>query len=331
MMDENDLHGALSVFWQQHCQDVKKVAVAVSGGADSTALVLSLSHFLAGKNIQIYALTVDHALREDSAQEAGDVGKVLSGLSNVTHTVLRWDHGACKPETRIQEHARNARYELIYRFMDDHGLSHLFLGHHMGDQAETFLFRLAKGSGLDGLSCMLPVQQRENVILCRPFLMFGKADLISYCRQNDVAYVDDPSNENQSFARVRLRKSQQVLEEEGLTAKRLATTAYRMARARKALDAIAQVAYEDNLLEFNVNRIVFNFNALKNNEEEVILRVVLKAIKQMYSNREYGVRVEKLEKLCVDLVKPSPFRKRTLGGVIFERNDKCGHLILSRE
>ncbi len=331
MVDNYDLHGTLSVFLEQNCANISKIAVAVSGGADSTALVFALSQVLSGKDVEVHAITVDHSLRQDSEKEAQSVHHVLNGLSNVTHTILQWDHNNQKPETRIQEQARNARYDLMSGFMTEQGITHLFLGHHMGDQAETFLFRLAKGSGLDGLSCMLPLQEREGIVYCRPFLMQSKGALISYCVENNFPYVDDPSNENEVFARVRLRRSQHILEEEGLSAKRLAVTAHRIARARQALDAIALKSYGDSLSSNDSDRVVFNFNVLKSNEEEIVFRVVLSAINQMMPDRAYGVRLDRVERLCTDLMKPSPFRKRTLGGIIFDRNDKLGQLILSRE
>ncbi len=312
--------------------DVRAVAVGVSGGADSLALCYALSSYFRGRDdFTIHAITVDHGLRPEAEDEARHVARVLSDLVNVEHHIMRWDHGG-KPKSRVQELARKARYDLMRAVMARHSIAHLFLGHHLDDQAETFLFRLAKGSGLDGLACMPFLQETEaGDYLCRPMIEFLKADMVSYCEEGGVQYVNDPSNEDAAYARVRLRGSMDILAGEGLTPKRLGVSARRMARARHALEAMAWEAYDVAIIENKSDRIVFDFNALIKLQEEIFLRVILRAISMLSAARDYAVRMEKAERLCFDLMYEERFRKQTLGGVVFEVDQKAGRLILTAE
>lgn len=208
----------------------------------------------------------------------------------------------------------------------------LFLGHHMDDQAETVLFRLAKGSGLDGLCGMRAVQcYDERLQLCRPLLGYSKEDLVDVCEAEELSYVDDPSNVCDDYARVRLRKSRAVLEEEGLSSKRLAMSAKRFLRAREALGEMADKAYETALEYKNTKRIVFNIEPLIDWPEEIVLRVVLRSVSEVGNDRDYAPRMEKVEALVEDIVHVETFRKRTLGGVIFSRDDAAGLLRLEQE
>ncbi|MGN7439177.1 MAG: tRNA lysidine(34) synthetase TilS [Alcanivorax sp.] len=341
-MDNTEQH-SLSSFYgrfrqnmEDHFGDIihscQGIAVGVSGGPDSMALCHLLSQIL-GDGQTLYAITVDHRLRKEAAHEAAQVGELLSSLHNVKHVTLQWGYEA-QPESRIQERAREARYHLMTQYMKDNGVSALFTAHHLDDQAETFLFRLSKGSGLDGLSAMpFRNELHDDFYICRPLLNLSKNDILQFCRENSLSYINDPSNQSDAFARVRLRKSMDVLKEEGLTPKRLGVTATRMLRAREALDFYAARAGEQGVILKDSDRVVFDCKLLLLNPFEVVLRVISAAMKEVQGNsgQHYGVRMEKLEALCEDLLKPNAFRKRTLGKVIFERNDKTGELILSKE
>lgn len=319
----------------QHFADIlsqgQDIAVGVSGGPDSMALCYALSE-LVGWKFKIHAITVDHRLREDSTSEAQHVSEALRGLPNVEHVILHWDYSE-KPDSRIQERARKARYDVMSEHMKERAISHLFTAHHMDDQAETFLFRLSKGSGLDGLSAMPFRRALRGGELCRPFLDFSKQDILDFCAAKKIQYVNDPSNQSEVFARVRLRRSMDVLAEEGLSSKRLSVTAKRMSRAREALEYYAQRTFEDGVLNKDSDRIVFSLNALSDKPFDTIVRVVNTGLEALQDGdgKQYGVRMEKLEALCEDFLKPNTFRKRTLGKVIFERDNKKGEFIMSRE
>src|SRR5690606_28898682 len=124
---------------------------------DSMALALLLAHWAGGRNVTLHALTVDHDLRDASVDEALQVERWMNA-AGIPHTTLRWEDGRAyraRPGS-AQEAARDARYELMLNWCAENGASHLFLAHHADDQAETFLMRLARGSGVDGLAAMAP-------------------------------------------------------------------------------------------------------------------------------------------------------------------------------
>lgn len=307
---------------------VSDLAVAVSGGPDSMALAHMLCSWAKEKDgMVIHIITVDHGLRPESAKEAQMVADAVKDWPKAKHVTLVWEGE--KPEARIQEEAREARYRLIKGYCNEHAIQNLLLAHHGDDQVETFLFRLSKGSGLDGLCGMRAIQPRGNLTLYRPLLSFSKQELVTYCQQNAIYYVEDPSNNKDEFARIRLRKMISALEEEGLSFKRLDKTTQRLERARQSLDKIADSIY----LKSNIktSRIEFDFECVVSCDEEIVLRVFKKALDHLVPTDGYGPRTEKLESLVCDFMSETTFRKRTLGGVIFEISKDGTHLILEKE
>lgn len=305
------------------------LAAGVSGGPDSMALLWLLSQKAAREDFTIYAYTVDHALRPESGDEASQVGRWVEGWPHVRHRILRWE--GAKPESRILEEARHARYALLEQAMIEDGAQHLAIAHHRDDQAETFLIRLAKGSGLDGLAGMNPLQKMGEMTLVRPLLDIAKDDLVAMCRDNDIPYVDDPTNKNDHYLRPRLRAAQAVLEEEGLSAKRLAVTARRLARARSALEDLSHDLYIMALLEQKTGGFLFDFKALHAAPEELVLRVLLRAMDQLRPDADYGPRLEKLENLLARILKDDAFKGATLGGCIFAKDIRRETLWVGKE
>lgn len=311
----------------------KPIAVGLSGGPDSMALCAHLSALSKAQNgPEIHALIVDHGLRPESAAEAAQVASWGKHLPFVNTHILTRVINPNEPISKIQESARDDRYALMADYCKNHGISDLYLAHHQDDQAETFLFRLAKGSGLDGLSSMRREHAyNSDLTLVRPFLNVAKSELVTYCDENGMSYITDPSNENEVFARVRLRKSADALAEEGLTSKRLAVTARRLNRARHALDHYAGKAFDAALIEKNEQCLMLNMNLLSEEPSETRWRVVKLAIENLTNESGYGPRREKLENLVTDLFAGDNFKPRTLGGVIFSIDQKSGILRLEKE
>jgi tRNA(Ile)-lysidine synthase len=303
----------------------KRVAIAVSGGPDSMALVFAVSE--AYPHSDIHALSVDHGMRAGSAQELESVGRVLLSLTNVKHHILTWEDA--KPETKIMEEARNARYSLMAEKCCDLNVTDLCVAHHGDDQAETVLFRLAKGSGIDGLSGMsATTQYAPDLRILRPVLTVQKSDLIAFCDARGVDYIQDPSNKNEAFSRVRLRESMNVLEGEGLTVRRINTLGERSARARCALDWSADKAYESTVI-VSANEIILQ--NIIDYPFEIVLRMVVKSIGTLVPQSGYPVRLERLESLVGDAMADAPFRKRSLAKVIFEKKKGTQNLRLTPE
>ena len=215
-------------------ENAPAVAAAVSGGADSMALAILAADWLRRRSGRLIALTVDHGLRPGSSAEARRVGAWLA-QRDIAHHVLRWRGD--KPQRGIQAAARVARYRLLGGWCARHGLLHLLLAHHLEDQAETLLMRLARGSGVDGLSAMAALGGTSGVRIVRPLLGTSAARLRATLRARRQTWIEDPSNRDPAFERVRLRRARGAIEAVGVTAPRLAKTARHMARARAALEA----------------------------------------------------------------------------------------------
>lgn len=179
------------------------LAVAVSGGADSMALAL-LSHAWARqRGGTITALTVDHGLRREAAAEARQVRDWMSG-HGIPHQILRWR--GVKPGNGIQAAARDARYDLLGQWCRRRGILHLLTGHHRDDQAETVLLRLQHGSGIEGLAGIPAVRAIPRLRLLRPVLQQSKTELAATLVAHGQPWLEDPSNQEDRFARVRARR-----------------------------------------------------------------------------------------------------------------------------
>lgn len=316
----------------------EQIAVAVSGGPDSMALCYLLSCWAAHFNpdLEIHALTVDHGLRPESAPEAYKTGEWVSAFPHVQHHILTKKATEGAPQAKIMEWARELRYGLLSEYCEQNDISKLYVAHHRDDQAETFLFRLAKGSGLDGLSAMRPVQSyNDRLVLCRPLLSLTKQGLIDVCEACDVSYVADPSNHNTDFARARLRKSAAILADEGLDAKRLSVTAARLARGREALDVFADRVYESSITGQDRNGLTFSCKGLSAEPMEIRLRVLQKAMRELrFRNNmgpSYGPRMERLEALLDRIFSDPSFKSATLGGFLFRLDKKRDELMVRRE
>jgi len=212
-----------------------RLAVAVSGGADSMALTLLAHEWARAAGGMITALTVDHRLRPQSAAEAIQVGRWLAARG-IAHRVLTRAGGESGVRG-IQAAARAARYALLEEWCRVEGVLHLLIAHHREDQAETLLLRLARGSGLDGLAAMSAAAERAHCRVLRPLLRVPRDRLLATLSAAGQRWIDDPSNHDRAYARVRLRQSEPRLAEAGLTAARLAVAAARLGAARVTLEA----------------------------------------------------------------------------------------------
>ena len=205
-----------------------RLGVAVSGGPDSMALLLLAHAALPGR---VAAATVDHGLRKESADEAAMVAAVCAGL-NVPHRTLRVEVAA----GNVQSQARAARYAALAAWLEEAGLEALATAHHADDQAETLLLRLNRGSGVAGLSGVrargLIAQTRLPVV--RPLLGWRRSELAGVVDAAGIAPAMDPSNEDDRFDRVRLRKA--LAGADWLDVPALAQSAANLADADAALD-----------------------------------------------------------------------------------------------
>lgn len=217
------------------------VVLAVSGGPDSVALMWLAARWRRGlkQGPRLVAITVDHGLRKEAAAEARAVKRLARELG-IEHRTLRW-RGA-KPKTGVPAAAREARYRLLAAAARAAGAGHVATAHTRDDQAETFLMRLLRGSGISGLAAMATETERHGMQLLRPLLDVSKAELIATLEAARVGFAEDPGNRDPAFTRARLRALMPALAEEGADVRTLARLASRLARADAALEVLADGA-----------------------------------------------------------------------------------------
>ncbi|WP_347311102.1 tRNA lysidine(34) synthetase TilS [Defluviimonas sp. SAOS-178_SWC] len=212
------------------------IGVAVSGGSDSMALLHLFARAQAHRGGEVRAVTVDHRLRPEAADEARFVAECCKTLG-VRHDTLIWDHGPI--QGNLQDQARRARYNLIAGWARENGIGHVVTGHTADDQAETFLMGLVREAGVDGLAGMRRSWEEAGLRWARPYLLTLREDLRAYLTRNGVGWVDDPSNADERFTRVRARKALKALRPLGITVEKLSTVTSNLAMAQGALRAAA--------------------------------------------------------------------------------------------
>jgi tRNA(Ile)-lysidine synthase len=286
------------------------LGIAVSGGRDSMALCLLADGWARGLGGQVTALTVDHGLRPGSADEARRVGDWLQERG-IAHRLITW-RGA-KPETGIQAAARRARYELLTAWCRDAGILHLVLAHHQGDQAETYLLRLAAGSGDDGLACMAAVVETPGVRLLRPLLGVPRTRLTGTLKAFGQPWLDDPSNRDPAFARVRVRAGLAVSRQNSRRSAGLAAEAVRCGRRRVLRETAVSALLARCCVIYPAGYAVVDGNLLAAAPVE-ISRAALGRVVLCIGGRAYGPRRERLLRLHGLLLDGRLGRGATLSG-----------------
>ena len=221
----------------RHCgpfEFAPQLAVGVSGGADSLALTLLLQAWVETKGGRLTALTVDHGLRQGSAEEAAETGRLLTARG-LRHVILRWRHDG--PRHGIQTAARAARLQLLSDWCAREGVLHLALAHHAADQAETLVQRLWSGSGLAGLAAMAPDRELAHCRLLRPLILISPERLRATLLKYAVPWLEDPSNEDSRFGRVQARQFLRSREEPLRTRKAALGAAQALGVWRSTLEA----------------------------------------------------------------------------------------------
>jgi tRNA(Ile)-lysidine synthase len=262
----------------------------------------------------VTALTVDHGLRPESGAEARRVKAWLS-QRGIPHRVLRWTAAGegRMPGANLQALARAARYRLLAGWCRKRHVLHLLLAHHLEDQAETFLLRLGRGSGIHGLAAMAAVTGMEAVRLLRPLLTVPKARLRANLQRRGQAWIEDPSNQDPAFARVRLRALMPAFAEVGMDAQRLAQTANAMGRARRALEEAAVTLLAGAAEIYPAGYCLLRPDLLGAAPDEVALRALARIL-TCVGGAVYPPRFDRLERLHRALAEGRLTSARTLGG-----------------
>jgi tRNA(Ile)-lysidine synthase len=273
-------------------------AIAVSGGGDSIALMHLLAHWAKSTHRPPpTVITVDHGLRDESAAETRQVARWARN-AGLGHRTLRWS--GPRPTSDIEAAARDARYRLMGGWLRAHKIGALYVGHTRDDQAETFLMRLMRGSGLDGLAAMralapYPVPGFGELSVVRPLLAMERKSVRDHLRARGHAWLEDPMNGEDRFTRVRLRKLMPTLHEAGLTPARIAAAAAHLGRAREALDIVTGAVVARAVRPADGSLHV-DMAALSAAPREVGLRALAQLLMAV-SGQSYRPRFERLERL----------------------------------
>lgn len=288
-----------------------RLAVAVSGGSDSMALTLLARDWARLRGGRVFALTVDHGLRAESAAEARQVAARCAALG-IDHATLFW--AGPRPSSGIEAAAREARYRLLEAWCAEHGVLHLLLAHQRDDQAETVLMRLRRGSGADGLAGMPGITERREVRLLRPLLAVPRRRLRATLGAVGEAWIDDPSNRNPVFLRARLRSEMEGLAAKGLGPGRLSALARRFGAAR-ALAERDTAALLARAVELDPAGFAWLDCGLVAAAPHAIAMKALAAVIATVAGTYYPPRIERSERLLAAL-RQGLASGRSLGGCL---------------
>ncbi len=281
------------------------IAAGVSGGADSLALVLRLKESAK----KVIALTVDHQLRPESSDEALYVANLMKA-HGIEHHILVWKGE--KPSSDIEAIARQARYDLLCGWCHANGVKVLAIGQHMRDQAETFLLRLQRGSGLYGLCGILPISQRNGIVIIRPQLEDSPDMLRRYLKERKIEWVEDPSNQCEDFQRVKIRNFLPELERKiGLSVERLAETTAVLSRTRDYLEDQTNRLIKNHVRWWNGVLVSLSKDFILGLHAEMQYRLLSELIKSV-GQRLYSPEAEEVLRLGEELAKDD-FKGCTLG------------------
>ena len=294
-----------------------KIAIAVSGGLDSMVLMklANISKKINSKNIHI--IVIDHNLREGSKEEALFVKEEASKLG-LRSTILTWK--GKKPTSKIQESARNERYNLLFNYCKENHISDLFLGHHLDDQIENFIFRMFRGSGVVGLTSFSNFSKRDGINLIRPLIEIPKSDLLVFAKKQKIKWVEDPSNLNLNFDRIKIRNSLQNFYDSGFDKKLFLKSINKLKSINDDIDFIAE-SYASKYIEVHENIFVsIRKEFFINTPNEIQMRIVKNCIRLFAPDKLYSPKDIKIINLLKWMKKNSNIKAKTLGGTLFKKN-----------
>lgn len=304
-------------------------AVGVSGGADSICLCRMMAEYARKNNCKVIALTVDHQLRPESGDEAKQVHDWLTKL-DVYHETLVWKGE--KPTSAIEEKARFARYDLLIKECKKKNIKYLCLAHNKNDNVETFFLRLAKSSGVDGLSGIKPKSVRSGIMILRPLLNFDREKIKATNISMNQKWIEDPSNENEIYERVKIRKAKQNLDGLGLNLAAVFGTMQKMTKISQFIQQCQEDFCQRYVLSSDFGFLKVDLAALLKQHDEIIKRVLADCIFAMRKTdaNEYPVGEAKISRL-VEKIKSPECKTFTLGGTKLVKKNKNTKMYIIKE
>ena len=297
--------------------------VAVSGGPDSLALSAFSKIYKSEKKNKVFFVLIDHGIRKNSNKEAYYVKKILK-KKGINLSILT---NKKEIKNNVQSKARVARYRLIEKFCKKKRIKFVLTGHHSDDQIETFFIRLSRGSGIQGLSSMNKISQlSKDIKIFRPFLEFKKKELLFISKKIFKKIINDPSNKNKKFLRVKVRHLKKELEKSGIHHDQIIKSINNLASTKNTLNIYLKKAI-NSCVKKNKKETIINLKQLLLEPEELRLKVLGLTIKN-FSKSYYPPRSKKVLNILNRLKKGKKF-KATLGGCLFEK--KGNNLFIRKE
>ena len=292
----------------------ERFIVAVSGGPDSLALAFLSKIYSIKKNLDTKFFIVDHKLRNGSTDEALKVKQILRKF-RINVKILTWV--GRKPNKNIQSISRNARYDLLFSKSRQLGINYILTGHQQGDLIENFFIRMLRGSGLKGLVSLDKKNKINNINLLRPLLDEKREDLEFLSNFVFNFYVKDPSNNNEKFQRIKVRRFIKNLKINGLESNKFVKTLQNLKSSNEVVNFYVRENLNKNTHYLkNENKLILNKNFFLQ-PYEIVFRCLSNSI-QMIGGKYYSVRGKKTENLINKLQNNQAFRV-TLGGCIVEK------------
>ena len=287
--------------------------VAVSGGADSLALAFLTKLFALKNNLNPKYYIVDHKLRKESTREAFKVKKVLSSLDIISQILTVRGN---KPQNRTQSFARKKRYNLLFSKCKKFKINNLILGHHMDDLFENFFLRMIRGSGLKGLVSLGESTQIQNINLIRPLIKFDKKDLLFIAKFIFNFYVNDPSNYDPKFNRIKIRNFIEQLKSIGLSKIKFQLTIENLKRSDQTIRFYVE---RNKIINTSTNlgkKDLFLKEDFFDNSYEVVFRSLSDLIHYV-GKKQNSVRGKKIDNILRKIKNKTLF-KETLGGCVIK-------------
>lgn len=346
-----------------------KIALAVSGGADSMCMAIMMNQYLKIQlkiqknfNIEIHCVIIDHKLRIESTIEANQVKATLEKYK-LQSTILTWLHEEYTKKT--QQAARNARYALLIQFCKNNNIQYLCTAHTMDDQAETLLMRIMRGTGVDGICGMQTQSTISNIVMLKPMLNISRKEIEVFLLENgNIKYVNDPSNYLDKYDRTNVRKIMKFIEDKSAisTAKhlkqRLILLADNAQRTKSYIDEELNKSIKRCALKLKKNHYFIYIKELHNIHDEMLYRMLRKLLIDVNNsseiaiaeineintdsidiNNNISIRLKSLKLIATDIKnyvenymqnKKIIFKKRTLNHCIIKKT-KCGNIEILKE
>ena len=297
--------------------------VAVSGGADSLALAFLTKLYAFKNKLNPKYYIVDHKLRKESTSEAFKVKKILSSL-NINSQILTVR--GKKPQNRIQSFAREKRYNLLFSKCKKFKMNNLILGHHIDDLFENFFLRMIRGSGLKGLVSLGESTQIQDINLIRPLIKFDKKDLLFISKFVFNFYINDPSNYDPKFNRIKIRNFIEQLKSNGLSKTKFQLTIENLKRSDQTIRFYVEKNKKINSISNQGKKDLFLNEDFFNNSYEVVFRSLSELI-LLVGKKQNLVRGKKIDNI-LRKIKNKTLIKETLGGCVIKM---VNHTVILRK